>query len=73
LAAQPGYRPALRTKVICCVYLDRIDEARDWLARLLEVDPELTIARWRAAQSPYPPELLARYEDGLRKAGLPEE
>jgi adenylate cyclase len=72
LAAQPGYRPALRTKVICCVYLDRIDEARDWLARLLEVEPGLTIAQVKSSL-PYQTELLNRYVDGLRKAGLPEE
>jgi hypothetical protein len=73
LAAQPGYRPALRTKVICCVYLDRIDEARDWLARLLEVDPRLTIAQYKASAPHFRPENLARYLEGLRKAGLPEE
>jgi TolB-like protein len=73
LAAQPDYRPALRTRVISCVYRQRIDEARDWLARLLEVDPGLTIARVKASAPPFQTELLNRYIEGLRKAGLPEE
>ena len=52
LAAQPDYRPAMRIKVISYAYLDRIDEARDWLGRLLELDPALTISRIKAS-TPY--------------------
>jgi len=68
LAAQPDYRPAMRIKVISYAYLDRIDEARDWLGRLLELDPALTISRLKASTPYYPP----GYLEGLRKAGLPE-
>jgi TolB-like protein/class 3 adenylate cyclase len=72
LAAQPDYRPALRVKTICCAYLGRIDEAHNWLSRMLELEPALNIAIYKAAAKHLPPELLARYVDGLRKAGLPE-
>jgi adenylate cyclase len=72
LAAQPDYRPAMRIKVISCAYLDRIDEACDWLGRMLKIDPGLTIAGLKATMPPMSPERFARYAEGLRKAGLPE-
>ena len=73
LAAQPNYRPALRVKVICCVHLGRNDEARDWLGRLLELEPGLTIARLKARVPQVSSLFLGRYDDALREAGLPEE
>jgi tetratricopeptide (TPR) repeat protein len=73
LAAQPDYRWALRTKVACCAYLGRIEEARDWLGRMLEIEPGLTLARLRASLPQVSPDLLVRYLEGLRKAGLPEK
>jgi tetratricopeptide (TPR) repeat protein len=73
LAAQPGYRHGLLVKVISLAHPGRIEEARDCLGRMLELEPGLTIARWKASAPHVPPELLARYVEGLRKAGLPEE
>jgi hypothetical protein len=73
LAAQPNYRIALRIKIISCVYLGRNDEARDWLGRLLELDPGLTIARLKARVPQVSSVFLGRYDDALREAGLPEE
>ena len=73
LAAQPDYRPAMRLKVICCAYLGRINEAHDWLGRLLEIEPGFTIAGLKATMPQMSPERFARYAEGLRKAGLPEE
>jgi adenylate cyclase len=72
LAAQPGYRTGLMIKIVASAQLGRVDEARDALSRVLELEPGLTISRWRTA-APFPPELLNRYLEGLRKAGLPEE
>jgi adenylate cyclase len=71
-AAQPDYRPAINLKAACCAHLDRSEEAQDWVKRRLELEPGLTISRLKASAPPFPPELLARYLDGLRKAGLPE-
>ena len=73
MAAQPGYRPALLVKVVALAQLGRVAEARDALSRLLELEPGLTIARWKASIPPLPRDRLARYVEGLRKAGLPEE
>jgi tetratricopeptide (TPR) repeat protein len=66
LAAQPGYRPGLLVKVISLAHLGRIEEARDCLGRMLELEPGLTIARWRASAPHFQLELLARYVEGLR-------
>jgi adenylate cyclase len=72
LAAQLGYRHGLRINAICCAYLGRVDQASYWVSRLLEIEPGLTIAAFKASL-PHPPELLARHAEGLRKAGLAEE
>ena len=74
LAAQLDYRPALRAKVASLAQLGRIDEARDWLQQLVELQPGLTITRLEAyAGALFSPEMLAVYIDGFRKAGLLEE
>ena len=40
---------------------------------MTELQPGFTVAKFRTyAASNFPPELLAIYIDGLRKAGLPE-
>jgi hypothetical protein len=43
------------------------------LSRVLEIEPGLTIARFKASLTHFPPERLALNVEGLRKAGLPEE
>jgi adenylate cyclase len=63
----------LRFKASSLANLGRMEQARDWLSRVLDVEPDLTIAQVKASAPPFPPELLARYLEGLRKAGLPEE
>jgi hypothetical protein len=70
----PRYESALRNRVVACAHLGRIEEARAWLGRLLEIIPGLTIARYKALRAVYlPPEILNIYVEGLRKAGLPEK
>jgi hypothetical protein len=65
---------ALRIRVASCAHLGRLPEAQQWLARLLEVDPGLTIAWLKAYATMFlPPETVAMYLEDLRKAGLPEE
>jgi tetratricopeptide (TPR) repeat protein len=73
LAAQPDYRPALRIKIASLAQLGQIEAARDWLGRLLDLEPGLTITGWKEALKHFSPELLAAYAEGLRKAGLPEK
>src|SRR3984893_17786653 len=70
----PRYTAALRIKLVSCAHLGRIEEARTCVRRLLEIYQKLTIAGWKAnATGYYPAEIFAVFEEGYRKAGLPEE
>ena len=48
------------------------EEASKAVTRLRQLDPSLSISNLREVLGPYRPEDLAKYEAGLRKAGLPE-
>jgi adenylate cyclase len=71
LSELPQYLLPMRIKVAACAQLNRLDEAKEWLTRLLERQPDLTIRNWRAARTSIGsgPDL---FEAGLRRAGLPE-
>ena len=73
LREAPGHTIFLLGKAVACAHLDRIEEARVVVSQLREVQPWLTIAWFKASATRYPPEIRARYVDGLRKAGMPEE
>ena len=74
LREEPGYRQALRSKVVACAHLDRIEEAREALRQWIESQPGLTVARFRASWTRvFSPNAMAIHVDGLRKAGLPEQ
>jgi tetratricopeptide (TPR) repeat protein len=72
LAELPRYSFAMRVKVAACAHLGRYEEAGEWLVRLLQMVPGLTIRSWRAATTSTGT-VLDRFEAGLRKAGLPED
>jgi adenylate cyclase len=70
----PRFTTVIRIKVVSCAHLGRIEEACNWVKRLIALLPRSTIAGWKAnAMALFSPEILAVYEEGLRKAGLPEE
>jgi hypothetical protein len=53
--------------------LGRIDEARSFLATVRREQPRISI-EWIRASVPYQtPELMERYLEGMRKAGLNED
>ena len=54
------------------VLAGRAEEAKRHLARLLDIDPALRISTLKSVMGPFRPEYLAKYENALRKAGLPE-
>jgi adenylate cyclase len=70
---QPRLANAMRVKVVALAHLDRLDEARAELSRVLAIDPKLTITGYRAYAHFMAPEVLELYVTGLRLAGLPEE
>ena len=50
----------------------RMEEAQQAMARLRQIDPELRISNLKNLTPLRRPEDRARYEEGMRKAGLPE-
>jgi adenylate cyclase len=65
----PSYSSAYRCLASAFAHLGRDAEAREAVARLLEVDPSFTISEWIARGGYSNAKLLI---EGLRKAGLPE-
>jgi TolB-like protein/class 3 adenylate cyclase len=69
----PRYTTALGAMTVASAHLDRIEEAGEWLARLLHVEPNLTVLSWRSSKATYPARLKSIFEAGLHKAGLSPE
>ena len=72
LRSRPGFQGAQR---LCCASLaqtGRIDEARSFLVTVRREQPQLSVD-WIRASVPYQtPELMERFLEGMRKAGLNE-
>jgi TolB-like protein len=72
LRESPDFHPALRIGAASNALAGHAVEANNAVARLTHLDPMLRVSNLRDALGPYRPEDLVRYEEGLRKAGLPE-
>ncbi len=73
LRERPDTLNALRIAVASNALAGRPEQARKLLARLRQLDPALRVSNLRDRMGPYRrPEDVARLEEGLRKAGLPE-
>ena len=71
LREQPNWAGSARMLAASNALAGRIDQAHKAVARLRQIDPTARVSA--VGQRPYRrPEDLARYEEGLRKAGLPE-
>jgi tetratricopeptide (TPR) repeat protein len=73
LAHDPRDDMAYRTLAASYAQLGRLEEAQDALEEELRLDPGLTLRKVRQQNPTTDPDFLARWLDGLRKAGLPEE
>ena len=69
---QTNYATTLRIAAASYALAGRLVEARKIMARLSELDPALRVSNVKDWVPLRRPEDLARVEDGLRKAGLPE-
>jgi TolB-like protein/Flp pilus assembly protein TadD len=69
LQQRPGLAAGNRVYVASLAQAGQIDEARAALARLKELHPELSIA-WMEKYVPCTPATMAKYLEGMRKAGL---
>jgi TolB-like protein/class 3 adenylate cyclase len=73
LQDNPDYQPGLRMAAASNAMAGRLDEAHKAVARLRQLNPALRVSTLKDVRGPYRrAEDLSRYEEGLRKAGLPE-
>jgi TolB-like protein/DNA-binding winged helix-turn-helix (wHTH) protein/Flp pilus assembly protein TadD len=73
LRLRPGYQGAQRLRCASLAQSGRIDEAREFLKLVRSEQPQLSID-WIRASVPYQtPELMERFLDGMRKAGLDQD
>jgi len=73
LRDRPHFQPALRLAAANHAVAGRMEKANEAVARLRALNPGLRLSNlkaWRAPQRR--PEFSSMYEEGLRKAGLPE-
>jgi TolB-like protein/Tfp pilus assembly protein PilF len=66
---QPGFIPSHRILCASLAQAGRTEELRTAMARLLELQPTISIA-WLEEHLPYTPRALPHFLDGMRKAGL---
>ena len=70
LRLRPGFQGAQRLRCASLAQAGRIDEAGQFLATMRREQPELSLD-WIKASVPYQtPELMERFLEGMRKAGL---
>jgi TolB-like protein/Flp pilus assembly protein TadD len=70
LRLRPGFYGGQRLRSASLAQAGRIDEAREFLKLVRSEQPQLSI-EWIRASVPYQtPELMERFLDGMRKAGL---
>ena len=72
LREKPNYHPALRIAAASHAFGQHGEQAREAVTRLRALDPTLRVSNLKNALGPYRPEHLAKYEEGLRRARLPD-
>jgi TolB-like protein/class 3 adenylate cyclase len=69
----PDHQPGLRIEAASCAMAGRWEQARTAVARLRQVNPTLRVSNLKDVLGPYRhAESFAQYQEGLRRAGLPE-
>ena len=73
LQDNPDYQPGLRIAAASNAMAGRPEQAHKAMARLRQLNPALRVSNLKDVLGPYRrAEDLSRYEEGLRRAGLPE-
>jgi TolB-like protein len=73
LQDRPDYQPGLRIAAASNAMAGRPEQAQQAMARLRQLNPALRVSTLNDVRGPYRrAEDLSRYEEGLRRAGLPE-
>ena len=73
LQDSPDYQPGLRIAAASNAMAGRPEQAHKAMARLRQLNPALRVSNLKDVLGPFRrAEDLSRYEEGLRRAGLPE-
>jgi TolB-like protein len=72
MLGHPSYAPAIRVAAASYALAGRLEAAQEAMARMRQIDPMLRVSTLSDLLPFRGPEDCARYEEGLRKAGLPE-
>jgi len=72
LQDNPDYQPGLRVAAASNAMAGRQEQAHKAMARLRQLNPALHVSTLKDVLGPWRAEDLSRYEEGLRRAGLPE-
>jgi TolB-like protein len=72
LREDPNYLPAIRVFAASSALAGRLQEAQNAMARLRKIDPALSVSDLVDLNPRRRREDVARYVEGLRKAGLPD-
>ena len=68
----PYFAGTVRVAAATNALAGRLNEARGFIARALQLDPELRISNLKTRVTWFRPEDFAKYAEALRMAGLPE-
>ena len=72
LRSNPNFYPGLRIGAASAALAGKTDLAQELVARITQVDPAIRVSSLQDYVGPYRAELLDKYKQGLRLAGLPE-
>src|SRR5712691_8046235 len=72
LQDNPDHQPGLRIAAASNAMAGRPEQAHQAVARLRQLNPALRVSTLKAVLGPWRADDIARYEEGLRQAGLPE-
>jgi TolB-like protein/class 3 adenylate cyclase len=73
LQDNPDFQPALRMDAASNAMAGRLEQACQAMVRVRQLNPAIRVSRLKDLVGPYRrAEDLSRYEEGLRRAGLPE-
>jgi adenylate cyclase len=74
LIQKPSFTNAMIVRTAACGHLERREEAREWVGRIRQTAPQLTVSSIKQFLSGFfIPDALAHQVDGLAKAGLPQQ
>jgi adenylate cyclase len=72
LADSPNSHQALRATALSCAFAGRTEQAQKTIGRLLQVDPAFRVSKLLDLTPLQRPQDIARYQEGMRQAGLPD-